>query len=500
MAMFPAIRGKVSRGTKDVGRSSGASIDDRLEIRPARTHTRILAAALSALQFAGLLPIPGAESSASAHFVWVRAVHSAPDACEAQVYFSEEIAAGSADLVDRIAGCTLSRRTADGASEKLSLRKVIHEEEGYLQAQIPAQEPCSLEASCLYGVFSRGDVPFLLHYYAKHLQAGSTAELSRLARAGGLLLDIVPAWDPRGLQLQVLWQGKPVAGAELHSFDPHGNEETHTSDHEGRVLLGEDGPGLYGVRTSYIEKERSGEHDGKPYHEVRHYGTLTLQLPPAASASATATVSAGDLLARARAARAVWEDFPGFTALVTIHMDGEMSEGNVRMDADGNVKLELSEPAAQDWALEQLEQLATHRIPNGDLGNEASYEDDDQDHPLGRKLRLKEDSMGSVYRVRDDVVTQVNRQTGDVRFTISVLDVARNAEGKYLPRTFTVSFWDAKTGAVRFHQTHHQQYLRVGRFDLPAQLMEVHSAPNDYRVRKIELRELRLLDAPAANP
>lgn len=283
-------------------------------------------------------------------------------------------------------------RIGNPCYEKLSPRKVIHEDEGYLQAEIPAQGACSVEASCLYGVFSRGDAPFLLNYYAKHVRAESSAELSRLARASELPLDIVPTWDQRGLQLQILWQDKPVASAELHSVDPHANENTSTSDQDGYVSLRVDGPGLYGVRANYIEKGRSGEHEGKAYGEVRHYCTLTLQLPLVESVGSAAPIAAADLLARVRAARALWEEFPGFAA------------------------------------------------------------------------------------------------------DVSVLDVARNAEGKYLPQTFTVSYWDAETGAVRFHQTHQQQYARVGRFDLPARLMEVYSAPNEYHVRTIALCNHRLLD------
>ena len=44
---------------------------------------------------------------------------------------------------------------------------------------------------------------------------------------------------------------------------------------------------------------------------------------------------------------------------------------------------------------------------------------------------------------------EVNRSAGKLRFTISVLEIERNAEDKYLPRAFTMNFFDAASGEFK---------------------------------------------------
>ncbi len=61
----------------------------------------------------------------------------------------------------------------------------------------------------------------------------------------------------------------------------------------------------------------------------------------------------------------------------------------------------------------------------------------------------------------------------DMRFTISVIEVYRNLEGKYLPRTYTVSFWDAKTGNLKSTSTVLDEWKRVSKWGLPSRLLSI---------------------------
>ena len=73
-------------------------------------------------------------------------------------------------------------------------------------------------------------------------------------------------------------------------------------------------------------------------------------------------------------------------------------------------------------------------MPGGESDDRVSFADEQTDHPLGRLIKLDYDSaMASAYRIKDDVIREVNRQMDGGRFTISVFEVNRNAEGKYLP-------------------------------------------------------------------
>jgi hypothetical protein len=68
------------------------------------------------------------------------------------------------------------------------------------------------------------------------------------------------------------------------------------------------------------------------------------------------------LLANARAARARWEDFPGFDADVTVNIEGKVSRGTVKVDAKGKVTLELPDSSARQWATRILRSTVSHRL------------------------------------------------------------------------------------------------------------------------------------------
>ncbi len=58
---------------------------------------------------------------------------------------------------------------------------------------------------------------------------------------------------------------------------------------DGRVTFKPEGGGLVGVLTNTMDKDKSGELDGKPYKGVLHYASLTFALPGASSAEKKAT-------------------------------------------------------------------------------------------------------------------------------------------------------------------------------------------------------------------
>ena len=63
----------------------------------------------------------------------------------------------------------------------------------------------------------------------------------------------------------------------------------------------------------------------------------------------------------------------------------------------------------------------------------------------------------------------VNRHVGQQNMTITVLDNDRNAEGLFLPRSYTVEYWDATSGALTRTETVQERWQRVHAWDLPAQ-------------------------------
>jgi len=126
------------------------------------------------------------------------------------------------------------------------------------------------------------------------------------------------------------------------------------------------------------------------------------------------------------------------------------------------------------WVREQLESIAMHRgagstaaaadRPNPSL----RFTDDRDDHPLGQLLIFEGGQFASSYRVKDRQLTVVNRNLGRQNMTITVLDNDRNTDGRFLPRSYTVQYWDAATGDLKRTETVQERWQRVGAWDLPA--------------------------------
>jgi hypothetical protein len=192
-------------------------------------------------------------------------------------------------------------------------------------------------------------------------------------------------------------------------------------------------------------------------------------VPQAAGAGRVgSSKTASELISAARDARASWNNFTGFEADLTLFAEGRSQTGRIKFAADGQVTLTGFQLQDEKAVLATLRSLVGHRTAGGESDDRVSFADDQTDHPLGRLIKLDYDSaMASAYRIKDDVIREVNRQTDTGRFTISVFEVNRNPEGKYLPGFYTVSFWN-KDGSLKSSHTVHETWTRVGSIDLPA--------------------------------
>lgn len=429
--------------------------------------------------------------SAQAHFVWVSLTQKPQPT--ASLYFGEGPEPSEAHLLDKVAQSQVFARSAEGKYLPLQLNK---EEEGANGRWTTSQKDAqwlAIEAVCDYGVLEKGDAPFWLHYYAKSLDAKALKN-EKLTSSEKLPLDVVVTPKEGSIQLEVRFQGKPVEGAEVVITDDVYNETTHETDAAGQVLLKDPKDILYSVRARWIE-ERSGEHNGKKYDSVRHYSTVALDLNENATTKTTAIqgTSATDLLAKSREARAVWDDFPGFTAKLTVTIEDKTQEGKLTVDEFGTVELEGFTFEKGKSPETTLRSLVGHRMPGDPSSTEADYVAEQGENGLGKLLKLKGDGMGSHYRVRNDVITEVNRQMERGKFSISVLSVHRNPEGKYLPEMFVVDSWNDKGDLTSSSATHHT-WQRVGNFDLPQEMTVVRSGDNERSVMKLVFDDLKLMN------
>lgn len=212
-------------------------------------------------------------------------------------------------------------------------------------------------------------------------------------------------------------------------------------------------------------------------------------------ASSGDSISAPDLLFRARKARAIWKDFPGFASDICVNIDGEARCGQITVASDGEVALSGFDLEDKPEVLRSLTSLFDHRLGGAKFEENVSYADDDVDHPLGRLLNLDYDSrMASTYRVKGDIIAQVNRKMGGARFTISVFSVHRNKEDEVLPESYNVCFWN-KDGSLKSSTTVRDEWTRVRAFDLPSVYTSVTAGKDSSTNVRVEFRNHKLTKA-----
>jgi uncharacterized GH25 family protein len=438
-----------------------------------------------------------AASPVEAHFIWVTVDRSTGQP-RVQVSFSETPEPGEAHLIKKVSHTKAVVRSDHGDAFPLKLKTFEQGEHGSLVADLPFVPSFSIQATCDYGVFSRGEKPLLLQYYAKYVSFVSKSEVLSKELVAQSPLDIVPSLGPKQqIKLQIRWQGKPAKGAELTLLAPSSDSKSLTVDDEGQSEFGPTKNGIYAVRARWLEPDRSGERDGKAYHGTLHYATLTLDVPVMVVAPVilgATEPSATDLFRRAQEARAVWDNFPGFEANLTIRLGDKEASGKLTVDKTGGIEL-TGFPADFDTkrADVYLQSLVGHRLNDPGPPKEVEYVPGSSPTPLGVLIRFPGDEkLKSAYRIKGDVIGEVNRELPDSRFTISVMDVHRNPAGKYLPTVFTVAYWDKESSALKSTETHLNTWKRVGNFDLPDHITLLRSKPSGNDIMELELGDQRL--------
>ena len=183
---------------------------------------------------------------------------------------------------------------------------------------------------------------------------------------------------------------------------------------------------------------------------------------------------ARDLLRRAFERTARWpKDFTGFTADLTVNVNGKETSGPVIVKGPREVSVQLDNGDIQKWAQEQLGMIAVHRGPRSFEESDGKYSltMEEDGHPFGTKLNIH--GSNSFYRIKDNRITQINRKMAHpgmnpFAFTINVEESAITQDQKNLTTKYTVYYYsptDSKlTNVESFTDTH----LRVGSSDLPA--------------------------------
>jgi hypothetical protein len=437
----------------------------------------------------------GAE--AHAHFLFVRISPMAEGGRWAEVYFSEQAEAGDPKFVDKIASTQLWVQTATAPGQFQPL--TVHKAADRLRAALPSSGSVAVVGACEYGVLARpNQAPFLLRHYPKAI-AGRPDELNAMPPRGETPLEIRATIEGTTIRLVALQQGRPIPGSVFHTIDADlAGGEIKAGD-DGQATWTPPKPGRYSVYTQ-VTTRQAGEAGGKAYEEVREFATLAFAWPlgrPATEADPEAVA----LFEGALAARASWgDDFPGFAAQLAGSVDGRPFTGSVTVRDDGSVQVEADDPVARPWLQDQLESIVMHRLAN-DQGTASDhprpvlrYADDQDDHPLGRLLTFVGGHFASSYRIKDHQITVVNRHMGKRNMTINVLDNDKNPEGRFLPRSYLVQYWDATSGTLDHVESVQQRWHRFRSWDLPTAHTVTDASGAGFSVRSVTLSDHRLLE------
>jgi hypothetical protein len=183
---------------------------------------------------------------------------------------------------------------------------------------------------------------------------------------------------------------------------------------------------------------------------------------------------AREALRRAFDNTARWpSDFKGFTAQLTVNINGKEFQGPVTVKGPREVSVQLADGEVQKWAQEQFAMIAVHRGPRTFEESDGKYTltMEDDSHPLG--IRLNIHGSHSFYRLKDNRITQINRTMSHpgmapFAFTINVEDSAVTQDKKHLTTKYTVYYFSPEDGKLKNVESFTDTHVRAGAADLPA--------------------------------
>ena len=208
---------------------------------------------------------------------------------------------------------------------------------------------------------------------------------------------------------------------------------------------------------------------------------------------------ARDTLKRAFERTARWQkDFKGFTADLTVNVNGKETTGPVIVKSPREVSVQLDDGEVQKWAQEQLGMIAVHRGPRSFEESDGKYTltMEEDGHPLGIKLIIH--GSNSFYRIKDDRITQINRKMAHpgmppFAFTINVEDSALTQDQKNLTTRYTVYYYSPTDGRLNNVESFTDTHVRVGASDLPATRRIISFQDGEVVVKSLTFRNHRLI-------
>ncbi len=210
---------------------------------------------------------------------------------------------------------------------------------------------------------------------------------------------------------------------------------------------------------------------------------------------------ARDLFRTAYENRYTWdENFPGYTAELTLRQGEETYTARVEVAADLTVEVSgIDDEKVRESAYNQMRDIITHRkrstFEKAHGKNQFSLGDRDATDAV--EIRVQGDAMGSNYKVRGSEICQVSRVMGPMAFTINTAESLDTGEG-YISVKYNAIFRNAKDDALKGKSEFEEAYEKFGNYYLPVrQLVESIDAEGAKTVTEFQFQDVKLLETAA---
>ena len=190
-------------------------------------------------------------------------------------------------------------------------------------------------------------------------------------------------------------------------------------------------------------------------------------------------------------------EFGGFRAQLRIRLDGTLHSGTLLFKPPRTVEVKLSDEEAQQSVEQTVRSMIFHRMPPRKRDRTQSQKPlrlgPPDSHRLGRLVHLG-DRLESSYRIRDNQIFEINRQMGDTRLLITVMENQFTPKGRHLPRHFLVTLFDMETGALKSASAYTDEYVEMDGNFLPKRRQITSTRKGRTQNLDILIEEIELLE------
>jgi hypothetical protein len=146
-----------------------------------------------------------------------------------------------------------------------------------------------------------------------------------------------------------------------------------------------------------------------------------------------------------------WNGFPGFTADIKVYREGRTHSGEIRVNPEGRVRVDLADGDARKWVngvMNSIISSSRQKDFEERYSNIGVVFGKDDLHPLGQLVELRGDSYQTKFRILDKEVRVIDRTTSAERISLHIVSIDRDSEDRKRNRSFVVYYFDKKSGEL----------------------------------------------------